>query len=131
MRFRFLCHLPELVCHKNHTPLQQERSEDPDDLTNTEALEKAFEVHVLQTRVHWPPQLNDLNTFNKHQSVSLAGAGSTRGTRHPGPGLSVEWAQRTVPILWKQRLVAQNSREMLYYTIHYQVIFFPESSCVH
>ena len=66
MWFRSLCHLPELICYKNHTPLQQERSKDPDDLTNTEALEKAFKVHMFQARVHGPPQLNDLNVSNKH-----------------------------------------------------------------
>lgn len=86
MWFRSPCHLPELICYKNHTTLQEERSKDPDDLTNTEALEKAFEVHVFQARVHGPPQLNDLNTSNKHQSASLVRTDSARGTWHPSPG---------------------------------------------
>lgn len=87
MWFRSLCHLPELICYKNDTPLQQERSEDPDDLTNAEALEKAFKVHVLQAWVHGPPQLNDLNTSNKHQSASLARADSTRALSTPARAL--------------------------------------------
>lgn len=131
MWFRSLCHLPELICYKNHTTLQEQRSKDPDDLTNTEALEKAFEVHVFQARVHGPPQLNDLNTSNKHQSASLVRTDSARGTWHLSPSSSapcfpVEGTQRTIPILFcKLRLEAQCCSEMAYYTIHYQVILLP------
>lgn len=128
MWFSSLWHLPELICYKNHTPLQQERSKDPDDLTDTEALEKAFKVHVFQAWVHRPPQLNDLNTSNKHQSALPARADSTGvpGPSSTAPCSPGEVTQRTTPILFcKPRLEAQHSREMVCYTINYQVILLP------
>lgn len=72
--------------------------------------------------------------YIQQTSVSITGQGWQRqecpapqpGPSSTAPCFPVEGTQRMTPILFcKLRLEAQHSREMVYYTIHYQVILLP------
>lgn len=58
---------PEFVRHKDDPPLQQQRGKHPDHLPHAETLEQAVKVHVLQSGVAGPPQLNDLGEKKHHK----------------------------------------------------------------
>lgn len=52
---------PEFICHKDDSSLQQQRGKHSNDLPYAETPEQTVEVHVLQSGVSGPPQLDDLN----------------------------------------------------------------------
>lgn len=54
------CRSPEAVGNKDHPPLQEEGGADPDEAAHTQAPEQALEVHVLQSGVQGPAELDGL-----------------------------------------------------------------------
>lgn len=52
---------PEFISHKDDSTLQQQGGKDSYHLANTEAAEQTVKVHMLQSGVGWPPQLDDLD----------------------------------------------------------------------
>ena len=52
--------LPEFVRHKDDPALQQQRGKYSYDLSYAEAAEQTVKVHMFQSGIHRPPELNDL-----------------------------------------------------------------------
>lgn len=60
-QYRLICEAsPEFISHEDDSTFEQQRRKDSYHLTYTEATEQAVKVHMLQSGVAGPPQLNDL-----------------------------------------------------------------------
>lgn len=56
---------PEFISHEDDSTFEQQRREDSYHLTYAEATEKTVKIHMLQSGVAGPPQLDDLNNHKK------------------------------------------------------------------
>lgn len=62
---------PEFLSHKDDSTLQQQRGKDSDDLTYAQAAKQTVKVHMLQSGVAGPPQLDDLIHHNKKKGKKM------------------------------------------------------------
>lgn len=63
---------PEFISHKDDSTLQQQGGKDSYNLPYTEAAEQTVKVHVFQSGVGGPPQLNDLNDHKRNMKFKSA-----------------------------------------------------------
>lgn len=62
---------PEFISHKDDSTLQQQRGKDSYHLPYAEASEQTVKVHMLQSGVCGPPQLDDLKHHKRCKGIKM------------------------------------------------------------